>query len=433
MRWLNVTDHTFEKQFQALLMRKQHHAQSVEANVKDIINDVRQHGDQSLIEKTLQYDNIDISTIGIRVKQSEIENALTVIPKKQMEALKLAHLRITSFHQRQIPIDDYYDDEYGNSLGLRWRPLSSVGLYVPGGTAAYPSSVLMNATPAFVAGVKRIAMVVPTSFEGQINPLVLASAHLNNIDEIYRIGGAQAIAALAYGTKTIHCVDKIVGPGNTWVAAAKKQVFGDVGIDMIAGPSEILIVSDKHNNPEHIAMDLLSQAEHDPSSQSILITDDESFGKQVCHAVNQVLQQLQRRDIAQASWENFGAVIHIDNLQNCSTLIDTIAPEHLELAIDNPELLANQVHHAGAIFLGRYTPEAIGDYVGGPNHVLPTQRSARYASGLGVLDFMKRTSLLSCTQKGLNAIGPAAVTLAECEGLHAHALSITQRMDHSKD
>jgi len=380
-----------------------------------------------LIEYTSRFDRLDLTAQTLRVSADEVAVAARSIPADVMSALELAAERIRVFHQRQLPADDQFTDIVGVRLGYRWTAVQAAGLYVPGGTAAYPSSVLMNAVPAKVAGVERLVMVVPTP-DGKLNPLVLAAAQLAGVDEIYRIGGAQAVAALAYGTNTINPVDKIVGPGNAYVAAAKRQVFGAVGIDMIAGPSEILVVADGRNDPSWIAADLLSQAEHDPVAQSILITDDKAFAERVKQSVLEHLKTLDRAKIAETSWQDYGAIILVPNLQDAVPLVDQIAPEHLELAVDNPEVLASKIRNAGAIFLGRYTPEAVGDYVGGPNHVLPTARSARFSSGLGVQDFMKRTTYLGCDAAALNSIGPAAVILAKTEGLDAHARSIALRL-----
>ena len=427
-RKLNLADAHFEAAFALLLDDKRETAQDVNDAVGGIIAEVRRRGDDALIDYTRRFDRYPLTRDGLAITAAEIDRAMTACPADQLAALAEAARRIADFHHRQRPEDISYTDAEGVRLGLRWTPLSAVGLYVPGGTAAYPSSVLMNALPAKVAGVERVVMVVPTP-DGRLNPLVLAAARIAGIDEIYRVGGAQAVAALAFGTETIRPVDKIVGPGNAYVAAAKRQVFGTVGIDMIAGPSEILVVADADNDPAWIAADLLSQAEHDTAAQSILITDDAVFADKVCAAVEDHLTRLPRAEIAAASWRNFGAVILVPSLESALPLIDRLAPEHLELAVAEPDALAAKVHHAGAIFLGRLTPEAIGDYVGGPNHVLPTARSARFSSGLGVLDFMKRTTLLGCDAGALQKIGGLAVTLAEAEGLGAHALSVRSRLE----
>jgi histidinol dehydrogenase len=414
----------FEARFRALLELKRESAADVDAAVAAIIADVRRRGDAALAELTRRFDR---SALPLRVTKDEIDAASVQCAPETLAALRLAADRILAYHQHQLPADQDWVDAAGVRLGARWRALGSVGLYVPGGTAAYPSSVLMNAIPAKVAGVERIVMAVPTPDE-RLNPLVLAAAALVGVEEIYRVGGAQAIAALAYGTETVAAVDKIAGPGNAYVAAAKRRVFGAVGIDSIAGPSEILVVADAASDPHWIAADLLSQAEHDAAAQSILVTDDAGFADLVEEAVAAQLANLPRGRTAKASWESNGAIILVRTLDEAVPLIDRIAPEHLELALDAPDALAARVRNAGAIFLGRLTPEAIGDYVGGPNHVLPTARSARFSSGLGVLDFMKRTSLLACDRTALGAIGPAAATLAEAEGLDAHARSVLLRL-----
>ncbi|MDC1441190.1 histidinol dehydrogenase [Rhodospirillaceae bacterium] len=409
--------------------RSQEH--DVTETVIKIINDVRLNGDEALIALTKKFDSIDLMETGFQVTQNEINIAKSEVSEGELAALKLAADRIELFHAKQKPQDISYVDGQGVGLGLRWNALTSVGLYVPGGKASYPSSVLMNAIPAKVAGVRRRVMTVP-SLNGSLNPLVLAAADLAGVTEIYRIGGAQAVAALAYGTGSIAPVDKIVGPGNAYVATAKKIVYGQVGIDSIAGPSEIVIVADKENNPEWIAYDLLAQAEHDTAAQSILITDDKDFSDQVILAVDSILNSLPRAEIARKSWDKHGAVIILESLDDAPRLIDTLAPEHLELAIDDPAKLVDRISHAGAIFLGRYTPEAAGDYVAGPNHVLPTNRSARFSSGLSVFDFLKRTTLVDCNKKSLELIGPAAITLANAEGLDAHAKSIAIRIKQNK-
>jgi histidinol dehydrogenase len=418
----------FETDFRSLLAAKREASVDVNDIVAEILADVQARGDKAVIEYTSRFDHMDLTPETMRFSQAEIEAAVASCGTDTLGALRVAAGRIQSFHEKQKPGDLSYTDEAGVKLGQRWTPVGAAGLYVPGGTAAYPSSVLMNAIPARVAGVERCVMVVPTP-DGVLNPLVLAAAQLAGITEIYRIGGAQAVAALAYGAGPIAPVDKVVGPGNAYVAAAKRQVFGTVGIDMIAGPSEILVVADAENDAGWIAMDLLSQAEHDESAQSILITDDADFADQVERAIAAHLEDLPRAAIAGQSWEDFGAVILVDALGDAVALVDRIAPEHLELAIADPDTLAAQIRNAGAIFLGRYTPEAIGDYVAGPNHVLPTARSARYSSGLGVLDFMKRTTMVACDADSLAQIGPAAVTLAGAEGLDAHAASISIRLN----
>jgi len=427
-RRLNAANAGFEADFRELLAAKREVSVDVNDTVAAILADVQARGDAAVIDYTGRFDRMTLTPDAMRFTEAEIEAAVAACGKDTLDALAIAANRIRSFHEKQKPADLDYTDEAGVRLGQRWTPVGAVGLYVPGGTAAYPSSVLMNAIPATVAGVERRVMVVPTP-DGAVNPLVLAAAHLAGVTEIYRIGGAQAVAALAYGTETIAAVDKVVGPGNAYVAAAKRQVFGTVGIDMIAGPSEILVVADAENDAGWIAMDLLSQAEHDESAQSILITDDADFAKAVERAVEGLLKTLPRAAIAGKSWEDFGAVILVDSLSDAVPLVDRIAPEHLELAVADPEALSTQVRNAGAIFLGRYTPEAIGDYVAGPNHVLPTARSARFSSGLGVLDFMKRTTTVACDADSLARIGLAAVTLAETEGLGAHAASVAMRLN----
>ena len=427
-RRLTTTDSNFKAEFAALLSAKRESAADVNASVAEIIEKVRQNGDQAVIELTSQFDEQDLTPETLSISKSEITAALETIDKSTLQALELAAQRITDHHEKQRPKDQRDTDELGVELGYRWGPVTAAGLYVPGGTAAYPSSVLMNALPAKVAGVERLVMVVPTP-KGITNPLVLAAAHLAGIDEIYRIGGAQAVAALSYGTETIKPVDKIVGPGNAYVAAAKRQVFGTVGIDMIAGPSEVLIIADKANNPDWLAADLLAQAEHDVAAQSILITDDETLANNVEKAVAAQLKMLPRGDIASQSWSDFGAIIIVDDLSQAPALSDQLAPEHLELAVEDPETLFAKIKHAGAVFIGHHTPEAIGDYVGGSNHVLPTARSARFSSGLSVLDFMKKTTILKCSSDGLRALGPAAIALAEAEGLTAHAKSVAIRLN----
>lgn len=423
---LSNTDAGFEEEFVKLLGMKRESDADVDAAVADIIADVRTRGDEAVCEYTNRFDRLNIDAKSMVVTKEEVDAAIKEIDADLLKSLELAAERIGSYHAKQMPADERYTDATGVELGWRWRPVTAAGLYVPGGLASYPSSVLMNAIPAKVAGVERLVMVVPTP-DNKMNPLVLAAARIAGVDEIYRIGGAQAVAALAYGTETIKPVDKIVGPGNAFVAAAKRRVFGQVGIDMIAGPSEILVVADGSNDPSWVAADLLSQAEHDPVAQSILITDDADFADRVQDAINKHLETLPRAEIAGASWRDFGAIVLVENLSQAPALVDRIAPEHLELAVDDPDVLAEEIHHAGAIFLGRYTPEAIGDYVAGPNHVLPTARSARFSSGLGVLDFIKRSSLIKCTPESLAKIGPAAIALAESEGLQAHGLSVAIR------
>lgn len=424
---LSIRDPDFESGFRALLSAKREVQEDVNAAVAAVLADVRAQGDAAVIDYTRRWDRLTLTPQTLRITAGEVEAALARCAAGTLEALHLAAARIEAFHRGQTPEHQDYVDAAGVRLGARWTPVGAVGLYVPGGTAAYPSSVLMNAIPARVAGVSRIAMVVPSP-DGVLNPLVLAAARISGVTEIYRIGGAQAVAALAYGTESIAAVDKITGPGNAFVAAAKRQVFGTVGIDMIAGPSEILVVADGQNDPAWIAADLLSQAEHDTSAQSILITDDAAFADAVAAAVEDHLSRLPRADIAGESWRSHGAIILVERLEQAVELVDRLAPEHLELAVADPDALAARIRNAGAIFLGRYTPEAIGDYVAGPNHVLPTARSARFSSGLNVLDFMKRTTLVGCSPASLHAIGPAAVALAEAEGLGAHALSVAIRL-----
>jgi histidinol dehydrogenase len=418
----------FAAAFAKFLVAKRELAADVDLVVAAIIDDVRANGDAALIEHTKRLDRLELTPATLRVTDAEIDAAAKSCAPRAVEALHFAKARIEDYHRRQLPADLDYTDAAGVKLGWRYRPIAAVGLYVPGGTAAYPSSVLMNAVPAKVAGVPRIVMVVPSP-GGALNPLVLAAARIAGIGEIYRVGGAQAVAALAYGTATIASVDKITGPGNAYVAAAKRRVFGTVGIDMIAGPSEVLVIADRDNDPQWIAADLLAQAEHDAAAQSILITDDRAFAAAVRDAVTRQLAQLPRGKIAAASWKDHGAIILVRSLDEAPALADRIAAEHVELAVAEPEALAARINQAGAIFLGRYTPEAVGDYVAGPNHVLPTARSARFASGLGVMDFMKRTSLLRCDAASLRIIGPAAVALAEAEGLDAHARSVTVRLN----
>ncbi len=427
-RRLDAKDPGFAAEFERLLEAKREASVDVGKRVAAILADVRGRGDAALIEYTKRFDRIELTAATMRLDVGRIAGAVDECDAEAVAALRLAAERIQAFHEKQRPAEIAFTDEAGVRLGQRWTPIAAAGLYVPGGTAAYPSSVLMNAIPARVAGVERCVMVVPTP-DGVINPLVLAAAHISGIDEIYRVGGAQAIAALAYGTETIAPVDKVFGPGNAYVAAAKRQVFGTVGIDMIAGPSEILVVADADNDPAWIAMDLLSQAEHDESAQAILITDDRDFASAVESAAAGHLKTLERRKIAGRSWSNFGAVITVGRLVDTIALVDRIAPEHLELAVAEPEDFAARIRNAGAIFLGRHTPEAIGDYVAGPNHVLPTARSARYSSGLGVIDFMKRTTIVGCDADSLGEIGPAAVALAEAEGLGAHAASVAMRLN----
>ncbi len=418
----------FEAEFAALLSMKREASEDVNAAVTSIIDDVRARGDAALIDYTRQFDGLDLGATGITVSRQEMDDAVAATDAATLEALKLAHARIEKHHARQVPKDDFYEDELGVGLGSRWTAIEAVGLYVPGGSASYPSSVLMNAVPARVAGVERVAMVVPSP-GGALNPLVLAAARIAGVSEIHRVGGAQAIAALAYGTETIAPVAKIVGPGNAYVAAAKKQVFGTVGIDMIAGPSEVLVLADGKNNPDWIAADLLAQAEHDAAAQSILMTDSPALADAVEKAVALQLKTLKRADTAADSWRDFGAIIQISDFADAMPLVNRLAAEHLELAVDDPDALLPMIRNAGAIFIGRHTPEVIGDYVGGSNHVLPTARSARFSSGLSVLDFVKRSSVLRLDAEQLRVLGPAAIALAEAEGLDAHARSVAIRMN----
>jgi histidinol dehydrogenase len=418
----------FAEQFAQFLTMKREVSADIEAATRAIVDDVATRGDAALIEATRKFDRLELDAGGLRVTPAEVDAAVKACDAATIDALKFARDRIEIFHQRQLPKDDRFTDALGVELGWRWSAIESVGLYVPGGTAAYPSSVLMNAVPARVAGVARIVMVVPSP-DGKLNPLVLAAANLGGVSEIYRVGGAQAVAALAWGTATIAPVAKIVGPGNAYVAAAKRLVFGKVGIDMIAGPSEVLVIADDTGNAGWIAADLLAQAEHDANAQSILITDSAALADDVEQALEAQLATLPRAQIARASWNEFGAVILVNRLDEAVALADAIAAEHLEIVTADPEALAAKIRNAGAIFLGPHTPEAIGDYVGGSNHVLPTARSARFSSGLGVLDFMKRTSILKCGPDQLRALGPAAMTLGKAEGLDAHARSVGLRLN----
>jgi len=418
----------FPQQFRAFLDTKREASVDVEQAVRAIIADVAARGDAALIELTQKFDRVDLAKLGLRVSPAELDAAAAACDREALDALTLARDRIDAYHKRQMPTDDRFTDPLGVELGHRWTAIEAVGLYVPGGTAAYPSSVLMNAVPAKVAGVPRVVMVVPAP-DGKLSPLVLAAAKLAGVDEIYRVGGAQAVAALAYGTATIAPVAKIVGPGNAYVAAAKRLVFGRVGIDMIAGPSEVLIIADRDANPEWIAADLLAQAEHDTAAQAMLITDDATLAAAVERAVEGQLKTLPRGSVAGASWRDFGAIILVGGLDDAVALTDAIAPEHLEIETRDPEPLAAKIRNAGAIFLGSHTPEAIGDYVAGSNHVLPTARSARFSSGLSVLDFMKRTSILRLDADALGKLGPAAVALGKAEGLDAHARSVAMRLN----
>lgn len=418
----------FEARFAGFLAAKREVSEDVDAVVRDIIARVRAEGDAALIDLSLKFDRADLAATGIRVSADEIDAAVAGVDRATFEALEFAHRRIRAHHERQRPKDDHYTDDAGVELGARWTAIEAVGLYVPGGTAAYPSSVLMNAVPAKVAGVDRVVMTVPAS-GGMINPLVLAAARLAGVDEIHRVGGAQAIAALAYGTETIASVAKIVGPGNAYVAAAKRRVFGTVGIDMIAGPSEVLVIADRDNDPAWLAADLLAQAEHDVAAQSILVTDDAQLAVAVEEEVERQIALLPRGETAAASWRDFGATILVERLEQAVPLANRIAAEHVEIATGDPERLAGSIRNAGALFLGRYTPEVIGDYVGGSNHVLPTARSARFSSGLSVLDFVKRTSVLRLGPDQLAALAPAAIALAAAEGLDAHGRSVSIRLN----
>jgi histidinol dehydrogenase len=425
---LNSHSPDFAQRFAEFLSAKREISADIEAATRAIVDDVAARGDAALIEATRKFDRLDLDAGRLRITPAEIEAAVKACDAATIDALEFARDRIEIFHRRQLPKDERFTDAQGVELGWRWSAIDAVGLYVPGGTAAYPSSVLMNAVPARVAGVARVVMVVPSP-DGKLNPLVLAAAHLGGVSEIYRVGGAQAVAALAYGTATIAPVAKIVGPGNAYVAAAKRLVFGKVGIDMIAGPSEVLVIADHTGNAGWIAADLLAQAEHDVNAQSILITDNAALADDVERAVDAQLATLPRAEIARASWNDFGAIILVRKLDEAASLANAIAAEHLEIMTSDPEALSAQIRNAGAIFLGPHTPEAIGDYVGGSNHVLPTARSARFSSGLGVLDFMKRTSILKCGPDQLRTLGPAAMTLGKAEGLDAHARSIGLRLN----
>ena len=424
---INTSEKKFGTRFDQFLNAQREVVENVDSVVAEILLNIKTRGNDALLEYTKKFDRVQVDAASMQFSEDEIADAKRKCNEDALSALTFASERIRAFHLKQIPEDYRFDDNLGVHLGMRWTPLAAAGIYVPGGTATYPSSVLMNAIPAKVAGVKRVAMVVPTP-DGLFNPLVLAAADIAGISEIYRVGGAQAIGALAYGTETIDAVDKITGPGNAFVASAKRQVFGSVGIDMIAGPSEILVVADSNNDPSWIAADLLSQAEHDENAQSVLITDNVEFAQAVESSLEKQLVCLAREAIARKSWEKNGVIIVAETWDMVPELVDRIAPEHLELAVENPEILAARIKHAGAIFLGRHTPEAIGDYVAGPNHVLPTARSARFSSGLSTLDFMKRTTLIRCDSSSIEEIGPAALILAEVEGLGAHARSVSLRL-----
>jgi histidinol dehydrogenase len=424
---LSTTDGDFASAFTALVDARREADEDVSRDVTAILKAVRAGGDAALADYTQRFDRHDLDVSGWAVTPAETRAALDTLSTDLRDALELAAARITAYHEKQRPQDSDGVDSAGVRLGARWSAVDAAGLYVPGGRAAYPSSLLMNVIPAKVAGVQRIAMVTPTP-GGEINPLVLAAAQIAGIEEIWRVGGAQAVAALAYGTDRIRPVDVITGPGNAWVAEAKRQLYGVVGIDMVAGPSEIVVVADGQNDPEWTAADLLSQSEHDPTSQSILFTNDAAFADAVAAAVERQIPALSTSAVARASWDANGAIILVRTLDEAMPLVDRLAPEHLELAVDDPEPLFAQVRHAGSVFLGRMTPEAVGDYVAGPNHVLPTGRRARFSSGLSVLDFMKRTSFLSLNRQAIGAIGPAAVALAQAEGLPAHAASVALRL-----
>ena len=425
--FLNSQNSDFEKDFKKLLSSKREDSLDVDLSVREIIEAVIENGDKALIDYTQKFDRISLTSDNLRFTESEIEEQAAKVTDKDRKALELAAARIEAYHKKQFPDNAFWTDESGVELGWRWSPVATAGLYVPGGLASYPSSVLMNAIPAKVAGVRRLAITVPTP-DNKINPMVLLAAQLSGVDEIYRVGGAQAIAALAYGTRTIEPVDKITGPGNAFVAAAKRQVFGKVGIDMIAGPSEILVIADETSRPDWIALDLLSQAEHDENAQSILITDSDNVAKAVIEQVEIILKNITRAEIAGKSWNDNGAIITVPDFDMAAELSNRIAPEHLELCVSNPENLAKKISNAGAIFLGHWTPEAVGDYVTGPNHVLPTSRSARFSSGLSVMDFLKRTTLAKVSRDALLKIGSSAVTLANSEGLECHGRSISERM-----
>ncbi|MCB2108062.1 MAG: histidinol dehydrogenase [Rhodobacteraceae bacterium] len=429
---LNARDADFDAKFDRRILASREERADVDGAVAAILADVKTRGDQAVIDYTAKWDRTTLTPQTMRVPVSEIDAAESACSPEMLTALKTAASRIAEYHRRQMPADELYTDKTGIRLGWRWTPVMSAGLYVPGGTAALFSSVLMNAVPAKVAGVDRLVVTLPTP-DGKTNPLMLAACKIAGVDEVYRIGGAQAVAALAFGTATIAPVDKIVGPGNAYVASAKKQVFGTVGIDMVAGPSEVTVVADAENDPDWIAADLLAQAEHDSSSQSILITNDAAFAKRVESAVAAHLKTLPRAETASASWQRHGAIVIVSEIGEAARLVDRIAPEHLELAVKNPEPLMKAIRHAGAIFIGRFTPEAVGDYIAGPSHVLPTSGTARFSSGLGVFDFLKRTSIIDCSSDGLRAIGPAGVAMARAEELDAHARSIAVRLNIGRD
>ena len=432
MKRLDTLSASFEKDLANLLADRSSDERSVAEPVRAILADVRQRGDEALCDYTARFDRLTLPAESLRISAEEIATQADLVPSDLMDALKTAARRIEAFHAAQMPKDLDFTDDEGIRLGMRWTALDAVGLYVPGGKAAYPSSVLMNALPARVAGVQRVAMCVPSP-DGVLNPLVLAAARLCGVEEIYRIGGAQAVGAMAYGTELMAPVDRIVGPGNAFVAEAKRQVFGHVGIDSIAGPSEVVVVADGNNDPRLAAVDLLAQAEHDEQAQAILITTDAAFAKAVTAAVQTELETLPRTAIAAKSWEDHGAVIVVRDLDEAARIVNQLAPEHLEVLLDEPRAFSAKIRHAGAIFMGRYCPEAVGDYVGGPNHVLPTSRTARFASGLSVFDFIKRTTTIEADEAGLEKIGPAGVALAQAEGLDAHALSLSLRLGQIKN
>ena len=428
MQVLRTTDADFEAKFAKIVRDRRESDAQVGRDVATILNEVRERGDRALVEYTTRFDHHNLSSDDDwSISKAACEQAYRRLDGDLRDALELAASRIRAYHEAQLPENRDYTDDIGMRLGARWSAVDAAGLYVPGGRAVYPSSLLMNAIPARVAGVERLVVVTPTP-GGEANDLILAAAHVAQVDEIYRVGGAQAVAALAYGTERIERVDVVTGPGNAWVAEAKRQLYGVVGIDMVAGPSEILVIADKDNDPEWIAADLLSQAEHDPTSQSILITDDVALSRQVEDAIDLALMNLGTAKTAKASWDTHGLIVLVEDLAQAPALADRLAAEHVELMVDDPQALFDALRHAGSVFLGRHTPEAVGDYVAGPNHVLPTGRRARFASGLSVLDFMKRTSFIHASRDALAAIGPAAVRLAEAEGLPAHALSITKRL-----
>ena len=424
---INTSEKDFDSQFTELLNIDRNISENVEEVVRNIVQDIKSNGDSSLVENTNKFDKNNLSINEIAVSEDEIDTLVKDLSPKLIDAIDLAYSRIETYHQKQIPSDLSYEDETGAKLGYIWNPISSVGIYVPGGTASYPSTVLMNAVPAKVAGVEDITMVSPST-DSKINPSILYAAKKVGINKIYRIGGAQAIAALAYGTETIKPVDKIVGPGNIYVSEAKKQVFGDVGIDMFAGPSEVVIVADKENDPGIVASDLIAQAEHDISAQSILVTDDLSFAEKVLDLVNDQISTLSRKDIALKSWDKNGAIIVVSKIEESFKIVNKLAPEHLELSFKDEKNYVRKIKNAGAIFIGKNTPEAIGDYIAGPSHVLPTSRSARFSSGLSVFDFIKKTSVIECSEESLNAIGSSAIEIAKNEGLDGHARSIEYRL-----